>query len=85
MYFVYLIGSEWKRSSTAGVHLQISEITLLCAGSMVWVCGELTWIISLDVNGKVKVGGFKLSQYTSSLLRRRQVAFQLPSDLSTAC
>lgn len=34
MGFVYLIGSERKGSSIAGVHLQIFKITLLCAGSM---------------------------------------------------
>lgn len=44
VYFVYLIGSEWKGSSTAGVHLQISEITLLCAGSM----GVGLWGINMD-------------------------------------
>lgn len=64
MYFVYFIGCKWKASSTAGVNLKMSEMTLLCAGSM----GVGLWgtkiNMSLDVNGKIRAGGFKQGQYT---------------------
>lgn len=85
VYFVYLIGSEWKGSSTAVCICKYLRSHCFVLETWVWVCGELTWIISVDVNGKIKVGGFKLSQYKSLLLSSMQVAFQLPRDLSTAC
>lgn len=63
-YFVYLIGCEWKGNSIAGVNLQISEITLLCTGCTgvgLWGANMDT---SLNGNGKIGAGAFKLGQYT---------------------
>lgn len=64
---MHLIGCEWKGSSVARVHLQISEITLLCAGSMGVGLWGINMDISLDVNGKIKVGGFRLSVHVFTL------------------
>lgn len=60
----------------------MSEITFLCAGSVGVGLWGTNRNMSLGVNGKMRVGGFKLGQYThvSSFLRR-QVDFQCPRDL----
>lgn len=63
---MWLIGCEWKGSSTAGVNLQIYAIALLCAGSMGVDLWGTDMDMNLDTNGKIRVGGFKLGQYTSS-------------------
>lgn len=71
---MYLIGCEWKGRLIAGMNLQISENTLLCARSKRVGLWGTNMDMSLDGNGKIRVGGFNLGQYTSSFLRR-QVTF----------
>lgn len=48
-------------SSPAGVNLKISEITLLCAGSMGLL--ETNINMSPGINGNFRAGGFTLGQY----------------------
>ena len=82
MYFVCLIGCEWKRSSDCRCEFANTwDHTALCWEYECGLTRDLTRIW-MGMSGKEVLHH---SRYKPSFSRRRRVAFQFPSDFNPAC